>query len=43
MFVFALVLLIRDRRWLIGTMTAFTVAHSLSLAAAALGVVEPAK
>jgi hypothetical protein len=43
MFVFALVLLIRDRRRLIGAVTAFTVAHSLSLAAAALGwLVVPA-
>lgn len=37
MFVFALILLIRDKRRLIGAVTAFTMAHSLSLAAAALG------
>ncbi|MHA3977291.1 HupE/UreJ family protein [Halovulum sp. GXIMD14794] len=43
MFVFALILLIRDRRRLIGAVTAFTVAHSISLAAAALGwIVVPA-
>jgi hydrogenase/urease accessory protein HupE len=43
MFVFALILLIRDRRRLIEAVTAFTVAHSLSLAAAALGwIVVPA-
>jgi hydrogenase/urease accessory protein HupE len=43
MFVFALVVLIRDRRRLVGAVTAFTVAHSLSLAAAALGwLVVPA-
>lgn len=43
MFVFALVLLIRNRRQLIGAVTAFTVAHSLSLAAASLGwIVVPA-
>ena len=43
MFVFALLLLIRDGRRLIGAVTAFTVAHSLSLAAAALGwLVVPA-
>jgi hydrogenase/urease accessory protein HupE len=37
LFVFALLLLIPDARRLIGAVTAFTVAHSLSLAAAALG------
>jgi hypothetical protein len=37
LFVFALLLLIRDRMRLIGAVTAFTVAHSVSLAAAALG------
>lgn len=37
MFVFALVILIRDTRRLVGAVTAFTVAHSFSLAAAALG------
>jgi hypothetical protein len=43
MFVFALVLLIRDGRRLVGAVTAFTVAHSLSLAAAVLGwLVVPA-
>ena len=43
MFVFALLLLIRDRGKLIGAVTAFTVAHSLSLVAAALGwIVVPA-
>jgi hydrogenase/urease accessory protein HupE len=42
-FVFALILLIRDRRRLVWAVTAFTVAHSLSLAAAALGwIVVPA-
>lgn len=41
-FVFALVLLIRDRWTLVKTITAFTVAHSLSLGAATLGwVVVP--
>lgn len=43
MFVFALILLIPDRRKLVMAVTAFTVAHSLSLAAAALGwIVVPA-
>jgi hypothetical protein len=43
MFVFALLLLVPDRRRLIGAVTAFTVAHSLSLAAASLGwIVVPA-
>jgi hypothetical protein len=37
LFVFLLVLLIRDWRRLLGAITAFTVAHSLSLAAATLG------
>lgn len=37
MFVLALILLIRDTRQLVGAVTAFTVAHSLSLGAAALG------
>jgi hypothetical protein len=37
MFVFALILLVRDRRQLVGAVTAFTLAHSLSLAAATLG------
>jgi hydrogenase/urease accessory protein HupE len=43
MFVFALILLVRDRRALVGAVTAFTVAHSLSLSAAALAwIVVPA-
>lgn len=43
MFVFALILLVRDRRRLVGAVTAFTVAHSISLAAASLGwIVVPA-
>jgi hydrogenase/urease accessory protein HupE len=43
MFVFALILLVRDRGMLVAAVTAFTVAHSLSLAAAALGwIVVPA-
>jgi len=43
LFVFALLLLIRNWRTLIGAVTSFTVAHSLSLAAATLGwVVVPA-
>lgn len=37
LFVFVLLLLIRDGRTLLGAVTAFTVAHSLSLAAAVLG------
>lgn len=37
LFVFVLVLLVRDWRRLLGAVTAFTVAHSLSLAAASLG------
>jgi hypothetical protein len=37
LFVFVLVLLIRNWRRLLGAVTAFTVAHSLSLAAASLG------
>lgn len=37
LFVLALLLLIRDLRTLIETITAFTVAHSITLAAAALG------
>lgn len=43
LFVFALMLLVPDGRRLFGAITAFTVAHSLSLAAAALGwiVVPP--
>lgn len=43
LFVLALILLIRERGRLVGAVTAFTVAHSLSLAAAALGwIVVPA-
>jgi HupE / UreJ protein len=43
MFVFALILLVRDRRRLVGAVTAFTVAHSLSLGAAVVGwIVVPA-
>ncbi len=43
LFVFALLLLIRDWRTLVGAVTSFTVAHSLSLAAATLGwIVVPA-
>ncbi|MCZ0962356.1 HupE/UreJ family protein [Paracoccus benzoatiresistens] len=43
MFVFALILLIRDRRRLVGAVTAFTAAHSVSLGAASLGwIVVPA-
>ena len=43
LFVFALILLVRNKRQLIGAVTAFTVAHSLSLAMAALGwIVVPA-
>jgi hypothetical protein len=43
LFVLMLLLLIRDWRRLLGAVTAFTVAHSLSLAAAALGwIVVPA-
>ena len=37
LFVLALILLIRDRWMLVKTITAFTVAHSLTLAGAALG------
>ncbi len=38
LFVLALLLLIRDARTLIATITAFTVAHSITLAFAALGI-----
>ena len=41
MFVLGLVLLVSNRRTLIKTITAFTVAHSLTLAAATLGVIHP--
>jgi hydrogenase/urease accessory protein HupE len=37
LFVFALVLLVKSRRKLVGTITTFTVAHSITLAAATLG------
>ncbi|MET0807383.1 MAG: HupE/UreJ family protein [Pseudoxanthomonas sp.] len=40
LFVLALVILVRDRRRLIWTITAFTVAHSMTLAAATLGWVQ---
>lgn len=39
LFVIALTLLVRGRRALLGTVTAFTLAHSLSLAATVLGIV----
>lgn len=43
MFVFALILLIRDRRQLFWSITAFTAAHSISLGAASLGwIIVPA-
>jgi hydrogenase/urease accessory protein HupE len=40
LFVFCLILLVRDLRKLIATVTAFTLAHSISLAAATLGVIH---
>jgi len=40
LFVLALVILVRDRRKLVWTITAFTAAHSLTLAAATLGWVH---
>ncbi len=40
LFVLGLVLLVEGRRRLVGTVTAFTVGHSLTLALAALGVVH---
>jgi hydrogenase/urease accessory protein HupE len=40
LFVFALVLLVKGWRRLLGTITAFTVAHSLTLAAATVGLVH---
>lgn len=40
LFVFGLVLLVRGRRRLISTVTAFTVGHSMTLALAALGMVR---
>jgi hydrogenase/urease accessory protein HupE len=43
LFVLALVLLVRNRWMLVKTITAFTVAHSITLAAAALGWAEAAQ
>lgn len=40
LFVFALLLIVKDWRLLIGTITAFTLAHSITLAAATLGYVH---
>jgi hydrogenase/urease accessory protein HupE len=40
LFVLALVLIVRDTRRLIWTVTAFTVAHSITLALATLGVIQ---
>ena len=40
LFVLALMLIIPNLRLLLGTITAFTIAHSISLAAATLGVLE---
>jgi hypothetical protein len=40
LYVLGLVLLVRDRKLLVKTITGFTVAHSLTLAAAALGIVH---
>ena len=40
LFVFALILVVRNRRQLILTVTAFTIAHSITLALATLGVVS---
>ena len=40
LFVLALMILVAGRRRLVGTVTAFTAAHSLTLAAAALGLVR---
>ena len=40
LFVFALVLIVRDRKRLIATITAFTLAHSITLALASLGLVN---
>ena len=42
LFVLALMLLIRDRWMLLTTITAFTLAHSITLAGAALGLSQPA-
>lgn len=38
LFVFGLLLLVRDRRTLVATITAFTIAHSITLALSSLGV-----
>jgi hydrogenase/urease accessory protein HupE len=40
LFVLALLLIVRDRRQLVKTVTAFTIAHSLTLAAATLGAID---
>jgi len=40
LFVLGLMLLVRDRWTLVKTITAFTIAHSITLAAATLGIVE---
>jgi len=40
LFLLALVLIVDDRRWLLWTITAFTIAHSFTLAAATLGFVH---
>lgn len=40
LFVFALMLLVKKRKRLVGTVTAFTFAHSITLAAATLGLVH---
>ncbi len=42
LFVLALLLLVKGRRRLVGTITAFTVAHTITLAAATLGFVKVA-
>ncbi len=41
LFVFALLLIVRDTWTLVKTITAFTLAHSITLAAATLGYVDP--
>lgn len=41
LFVFGLLLIVRNARTLVKTITAFTVAHSITLAAATLGYVQP--
>jgi hydrogenase/urease accessory protein HupE len=40
LFVFALILIVRNRRTLIWTITAFTLAHSITLASSSLGLVR---